>query len=451
MTISFKHDAMPLLRIALPLAVNGIVQSGVYFFETLFFAHVNEKTLAASALVGWLFGTIAVILFGTLSSINILIAHKHGAKNEVAIAGIVRDGIVMALILLIPAFLLLWNMSPIFLLFGQPQSIVILAQSYLHALAWGLLPNFILMAILEMILGLGNTRTIMIFTAFEVPLVILNSYILIFGKWGFPALGIAGAGWGMTLTYWLTMFILIFIVMTKASYRKYFSHIFNFKTKSYLLELFRIGLPMGIMYCFEVGFFFALTLIMGSIDSTILAANQIVLQYLGLLMSTMFSIAQAITVRMGHLLGAKEFQSAQRAHQVGIIISITFMSVVAIFYWFCPTLLIAVDFNIHDPVNFPIINMIKEFLFIAAFFQLFEAVRVAFFGSLRSLKDTNFTLLTSIISFWLIALPLGYWLIFNTPLGPKGLWLAMVLSAVLSVCLLSWRYQIKIRRYATLI
>lgn len=104
MNLSLKHDVTPLIKIALPLAVNGVVQSGIYFFETLFFAHVNQETLAAYALVGWLYGTIAVILFGAMSSINVLIAHKFGEQDDAGIKHIVRDGLLMALILLIPSF-----------------------------------------------------------------------------------------------------------------------------------------------------------------------------------------------------------------------------------------------------------------------------------------------------------------------------------------------------------
>lgn len=302
------------------------------------------------------------------------------------------------------------------------------------------------MAILEMILGLGNSRTLMMFTFLEVPMVITTSYILIFGKWGLPKLGIAGAGWGMTISFWVLMVILIIFVITKSQYRRYFTELTHFKSKNYLMELLRVGLPMGVMYSFEVGFFFALTLIMGSINNTVLAANQIVMQYLGLLMSVMFSISQAITVRMGHLLGARKYQDAQRTHQVGIFIAIIFMLSVAIVYLLAPNFMIAIDFNLNDPANTSIIQTIKEFLFYAAFFQIFEAVRIAFFGSLRSLKDTNFTLLTSIISFWGIALPLGIWLHRATSLGAKSFWLAMVISSFFSVFLLNWRFQKKMHR-----
>lgn len=443
----FINDLNPLLKLAVPLALTGIIQSSVFFFETLFLAHVDQQTLAAGALVSWLFGVLATILFGTLGSINILISHKHGANDDEGIKLIVRDGLLLAGLLTFPAFILFWNMSSIFLLFGQNPSVAILAQSYLHALAWGLLPNFIMIAILESIIGLGHAKVIMLFTILSVCLNIFFSFIFIFGKFGFPALGIAGAGWGMTITYWITVIGLISYVLLSNKYKKYFLHVLNVKKPSFLWELLQVGLPMGAMYCVEVAFFFALTLVMGSISSTLLAANQIALQYLGILMAVIFSIAQAITVRMGHLLGAKEVDAAKRAAYIGILIAASFMSMIAIVYWFFPSILISADLNVNDPKNLELVQDIKKFFMISAVFQIFEAMRISLFGALRALKDTHFTLLASIISFWGIALPLGYLLATYFHFGGIGLWCGMIIGASSSAVLLYWRFKSKIHRY----
>ncbi len=441
------NDLNPLLKLAVPLALTGIINSSVFFFETLFLAHVDQQTLAAGALVSWLFGVLATILFGTLGSINVLISHKHGANDDEGIKLVVRDGLLLAGLLTVPAFILFWNMSSIFLLFGQSPSIAILAQSYLHALAWGLLPNFIMIAILESIIGLGHAKVIMVFTVLSVCLNIFFSFVFIFGKFGFPVLVIAGAGWGMTISYWITGIVLASYVLLSNKYKKYFFHILNAKKQSFLWELLQVGVPMGAMYCVEVAFFFALTLVMGSISSRLLAANQIALQYMGTLMAVIFSIAQAITVRMGHLLGAKEVDAAKRAAYMGILMAASFMSVIAIFYWFFPSILISADFNVNDPKNLEIVQDIKKIFMISALFQIFEAMRISFFGALRALKDTRFTLLASIISFWCIALPLGYLLATYFHFGGVGLWCGMVLGAASSTLLLYRRFKSRLHRY----
>lgn len=444
---SIKNDAYPLLTLAVPLTLTGLVNSAVWFFETLFLAHVDQATLAAGSLVSWLFGVVAVIMFGIFSSINVLVALRYGENDHEKIRFIAKDGFVLAVLLTIPTFFLLRNMSPVFALFGQPQSVIVLATSYLDAVSWSVLTNFVIMVCLEVLIGIGHTRIIFLFTMLEVSLNIIFSYLLIFGKFGFPALGIAGAGWGITIGYWLAAFVLIIYLMSNKNYRSYFSYIFHFTKPSYLMELMQIGIPMGFMYCVEVAFFFVLTVCMGLLGTDMQAANQIALQYMGLCMSVMFALAQAVTVRMGHLLGAKDVLSARKVNGMGICLAVISMSLVAILYWFFPLALISLDLDIYNAASTEMIDEVKKLLAIGALFQLFEASRIVLFGSLRGLKDTKFTLLISIISFWFIALPIGYVLATYVKLGAAGYWWSMVMGAAFSVVLLQRRFNGRMKRY----
>ncbi|WP_419419213.1 MATE family efflux transporter [Legionella sp. D16C41] len=447
----FQGNLYPLLKLGLPLAATGLVQSGIFFFETLFLAHLGSDILAAGALVSWLSGTFAVIVFGLLSSINVLVSHKFGAKDYPGITKVIRDGLWLALILVLPSVLLFWNMATIFLWLGQKPNIVFLAKSYLHGLTFGILPNFIVTALLETITGLGQTKLVFKLSLVSVTSTIFLSFALIFGKFGLPALGIAGAGWSIALSNWLTLVILVSYLLINQENKPYFQKIFTFSKPVYLLELIRIGAPMGFMYCVEVGFFFVLTLIMGLFSSQILAANQVALQYLGALISIIFSIAQAITVRMGHLLGAGKRKAAEYAAYAGIFVSFIFMFFIGLVYWFVPTLLIGLDFNLYAAKNFTIIHYATQFLSLCAVFQLMEAVRIALFGALRSLRDTHFTLLISVISFWVISLPLGYFLATYFKLSGQGLWYGMIIGSSLSVLLLFQRFKTKIMNYASVV
>lgn len=444
---ALKNNVYPLLKLIIPLALTGLVQSAVWFFETIFLAHLSPETLAAGSLVSWAFGTVVVILFGTLSSINILVAHKYGAQDEQGILLVVRDGFWLAILLAIPTVLLFWNMSSLFALVGQSPAIVLLAKTYLHAMAWGILPNVIMIALLEVIMGLGHARLILVFSILSVSLTIFFSFSLIFGKFGLPMLGIAGAGWGLTISNWITVFFIGGYALTNRNYKRYFGYLLKPTKPSYFVELLHIGAPMGLMYCVEVAFFFALTLIMGLFGDLVIAANQIALQYLGTLMAVIFSTAQAITVRMGHLLGAGDKVAAEQSAYVGIFISMLFMLLVAICYWCFPTQLISLDFDINNPGNSEIVHFATQFLMVSALFQIFEAIRISLFGTLRALKDTRFTLFISILSFWGIALPVGYFMATRLDFGGVGLWWGMVVGAGFSVLLLLARFKSKIKHY----
>lgn len=442
-SLSIKSDFSPLLRLTIPLVLTNVIQSSMAFFENVFLARLGPQTLAAGALVAWFFATLIVILFGTFSAINILVSHKHGANDIAGISQVLRDGLALAIFCVVPIFLLVWHIAPFFLQLGQSAELVALATPYFHALAWGLLPKFILIVLLEVLLGLGHVRIISAFTLLTIPIYIFFSYVLIFGKLGFPMLGIAGAGWGMTIGDWLASSFFCIYVFSSKNYRAYLGSIFTFTKPSYLWEILHLGLPMGAMYCVEVGFFFAMALLMGLIGMHALAANQVAMQYLGPLMGTIFCIAQAMTVRMGHQLGAKQTASAERTAYMGILLAAVYMFMIAVFYWLFPEILISVDFNVHALENFETVQLAKDFIFVAAFFQVFEAIRIAFFGALRGLKDTRFTLLVSIMSFWGIAFPIGYVLSIRFKLGGIGFWWGMVVGAVFSVSLLYRRFRLK--------
>lgn len=442
-----KDNLYPLLKLAMPLVLTGSMQSSVFFFQTLFLAHLGQDSLAAGALVVWVFGTVYVILFGILSSINVLIAHRHGANDKEGISLIVRDGLWLAILLTFPAFLLFWNLSPLLALTGQNSTILNLSTSYLHAMAWGLFPSFIVLAVLEVMIGLGRGRHILIFNLILVCLNTFFNFLFIFGKLGFPKLGIAGAGWGMSVSNLITAILISTTVFLMKDYRIYFRKVLTLTKPSYLLELLRIGIPMGAMYCVEVAFFLTVMLLMGRFGSQFLAANQITMQYAGLFVSVIFSTAQAITVRMGHLLGAGDVRSARQTCTIGVYISVGFMLIIAILYCVYPTSLLSIDINVDDPINASLVYHAKQFMMIAAVFQIFEAIRISFFGALRALKDTHFTLLISIVCFWGIALPIGYVLATRFYLEGTGLWWGMALSAMVGVVLLYYRFNAKIKNY----
>ena len=443
----YLNDVVPLLWLSIPLIFTGLIESSVSFFSTFFLAHLGHQELAAGALVNWLFATLMVILWGTLTAVSVLVAQKHGAKDDKSVSYILRDGLLLSLILVVPAFFLLWYISPVLAWMGQSPSVVLLAQAYLHGLAWGLLPDFITLVLLQFIIGLGHTRTSMVFTFCWVPVTIACNYLLVFGKFGLAKLGISGIGWGTSLSYWITSFWLIGYVLLKPSYRQYIKQIKPILKPVFVKELLIVGIPMGAMYCIEVGFFLMLSLLMGLQGSQQLAANQITLQYLGFFIAIVFSIAQAITVQMGHKLGDNKFISAARASYAGIFLSLALMLCVALCYWIIPNKLISVDLDFNNPNNANIINYVKQFLMVCAFFQILEAIRIALFGALRALKDTHFTLFASIISFWGIALPAGYVFAHYLKFGGIGFWLGAVVSALCSSSLLAWRFQMKMQQY----
>jgi MATE family multidrug resistance protein len=435
-----------LLKLSIPLILMGFVESSVGFFSTIFLAHLGPQELAAGAVVSRTFVTLMVVVWGALCSISIVVAQKYGAKDHQGIAQVLYDGLFLSILCVIPASLLLWNISPILLLTGQDPATVALAQKYMRGLVWSFFPDFTGLVLVQLLIGLGHTRASVVYALFWVPLNIGANYIFMFGKFGFPAWGIAGIGWGTTVSYWISTIVLLVYFLIIPEYRQYLQGIWSYRPRL-LGELCLIGIPIGIMYCVELAFFLALTLLMGHLGSEMLGANQIVLQYLMQLATAVFAIAQAVTVRIGHSLGARDIHTAKLTGEVGVLIAVALMGLAAIVYWFFPLQLISLDLSVQDPKNALIISYTKQFLIIAAIFQVIEGTRIILFGALRGFNDTRFTLLTSIVSFWFVALPIGYGFgtFFNR--GGVGLWWGMVLGAICGVMILYYRLQFKINQY----
>lgn len=434
-----------LILLALPLVGSGVVEISVGFFSTFFLAHLNQQALAAGALVAWLFSTIMVIVWGTLSAVSTLASRYYGEQNHQKISGVLRDGLVLATSLALPAMLLLWNISPILLLLGQKPEIVKLATPYLHGLAWAIVPDFIICVLLHFVSGLGRTKINFIFSLMWVPLNIFLNYALMFGKLGLPNMGIGGIGWGTAIAYWIMTIGFIIYLCVSPAYKKYRLTNAAKLNWSNFKELLNVGLPLGLMYCVEIGYFLVVSLMMGRISADTLDANQITLQYLWLFSMVTFCMAQAITIRMGHTIGAGDLNMAERAAYIGIACGLIFMVGVALIYWCVPNVLIGFDFDLHNPKNQTIVMLAKQFLALAAIFQILEAIRFGAFGALRALKDTRFTMYASIFIFWILAIPIGYIAAFQFHLHGNGIWWAMIFSQVIGAIIMIWRYRVKIR------
>lgn len=443
---TFYYESKTLLILSIPLIMSGIIDTSVGFFSNIFLAHLGAESLAAGALVNWVFTTLMVIIWGTLSAITTLVARYYGAKKINEISYVFYAGLSLALVLMLPAMLLLWNLSPLFLFFGQAPATVKLAQFYLHGLTWAIIPDFIITVLLQFVAGLGRTKINLTFSFLFVPLSIFFNYSLMFGKFGFPDLGIAGIGWGAALTFWIiTLGFSVYFCFSK-NYRIYFKLPHWKKIIPQLHEIFQVGLPLGMTYFFEVGFFLAMSIFMGRINADTLSANQITLQFFWLFSIVTFALAQGITIRVGHSVGQNNKTAVNNATYVGIFYATAFMLLIAIIYWGFPEKLIAIDFNIHDINNKNIVILAKEFLSLAALVQLFEAPRFALFGALRGLKETRFTLFTSVLVFWVIALPLGA-IGLSYGFSAYGIWWATILAEIIGIFLLVWKYRRIIEQY----
>jgi MATE family multidrug resistance protein len=441
-----RRDLSTIIHLAMPLAGSAIVQSSVGFFATVFLAKLGITEIAAGAVVSRLFAALMVIVWGLLAAVNILIAHQRGAKDQQAITLVLRDGLLLALLISTPAFLLFRNAAAILTWLGQPVAIVELSQQYLHSLSWSIWPDFINLVFLQYLIGQARVRAYTFFLLIAVPTNLLANYLLIFGKWGLPALGIAGLGWGTTISYWVCTTGMIIYLYWHREHKQHMQNIWQLNPPFYLAKIVKLGLPMGTMYCFEIMFFLTLTLLMGRISEQTLAANQITLQFVSQFSNITFAIAQAVTLHASHQVGAGALLTVKGARNAGMMIALIFTTITALIYWGIPTSLIRLDIDPRLLANQAIVIEAKTLFAIAAVFQIIEAFRIIIFSALQALKDTTYPLFISIISFWLIALPLGYIFANLFQWQGAGYWWAMVIGVGCSSLLLQLRFRYQLQQ-----
>lgn len=431
----------PLFILALPLMLGEIVDASFNFIATMLSAHLGVQELAAGGLVTTLFITIMIFMWGVLISISPLISQRHGAKDHSGIARVLRDGLILATLLSIPAMLLIWNMAPILLFFGQKLITINMARQYLHTLTFAVLPDFWSVVLLQFVIGLGKTRLALLFNAIKVPISLILGYTFMFGKFTMPKLGIAGLGIGITVGMWIATLMLLLYIVFHSKLRRYL--IMHSSTREhYLWEILRTGLPIAGMLCIEIGFFTAMSLIMGRIDSHVLAANQIVTQFVGFFTVIIsFCYAQAVGIRVGYLLGKQDLSKVNAVTYAGLCMALSFMLIVAISYWIFPRYLISIDLDPHKINNHIIVNQASKFMMIAGFVQLFETARIVLFGALRGLGETHFSMGVSLFIFWIVAFPLGLIFTFTFGLGGIGMWLGMAIGTSCGAILLWWKLQ----------
>ncbi|NDH09038.1 MAG: MATE family efflux transporter [Gammaproteobacteria bacterium] len=428
-----------LLTLMIPLIFIGLVAGIIYFMNNIFLAHLNPTSFAAGGLVGWLYSVFFVIIYGILGSLNVLVSHEYGQKNIRNITHILRDGFICALLLAVPSFILFWNIADLFLWLGQAEEVVYLARPYLHALAIGILPNLFVISILETLIGVGHIRTVFQITLVSVVLTVCFSYAFIFGQFGFPMLGVAGAGWGITCGSVATMIFVVGYIYFDKPYQSYMLAAFNLQKPSFIYDILKIGFPIGLMYFIEVGFFFVMSILVGQLGHEYLAANQVALQYVGMMVGVLFNLTQGITVRIGHLLGGGGKKEILYTIGIGVIFSVLLVLLIALINVIKPQLLISIDFDVHDSKNILLISYAKTYISFAMFFLFFQAVRLSLFAALRAYKDTIFLFWASLITVWFVALPLGHYLAHSANFGVEGYWIGMIIAGIFSCFLFSWR------------
>jgi multidrug resistance protein, MATE family len=436
-----RRDLLPTLRLAWPVIVAELGWMFMGVVDTLMVGPIGAEAIGAVGLGSILYFSAAIFGMGMLLGLDTFVSQSYGAGNLRECHRWLRDGIHLAVLATVPLMAITFGMVAAMPVIGLHPDVQALTAPYVTIVAWGSLPLLLYAAFRRYLQALGMVWPVMI------TLVVANlvnagaNWVLIYGKLGLPAMGIAGAAWATNLGRLFMAVSLLLVILRHEHAHKVglFDVPFLRVEWDRLARLFRLGAPAATQLMAEVGVFGAVAALAGRIDPIALAAHQVALNLASVTFMVPLGLASAGAVRVGHAIGRRSVEAAASAGGAVIALALGFMSASAILFIVCAEPLARL-FTDDPAVIATGILLIR----VAAAFQLFDGLQVVATGALRGLGDTRTPMFTNLVGHWLIALPIAAIGGFTLGYGVVGLWVGLCVGLTLvGLFLLAvWRRRI---------
>lgn len=429
-------------KLAMPLVASEVIYALNGFMATVMVAHLGKEQLAANALVWSIY--IAVILFfiGMLCAVGVMVAQSFGAKDDLGISICFKQGLILAVIFAVPMMIIMWCI-PIVLVWAKQDPVVINhAKPFFYSLAWVMLPQNVGVVMHQFLVGINRPKLVLFMCILAVPIEIFFYYAFLFGKFGLPKLGLPGIGYGLAVSnFVLSLFLICNLYFSKGlKIYSLFDKWWRIEYK-FLAEMFRVGLPLGFMWCSEVLFFAVVAMMMGTFGVTVLAAYQISYQYLMIALIILFALNQSVSVRVGNEVGRNNRDQLKLTVVVNMLIGFSLISMFSISYIVAPEFVMRLDID-PNAANFQAVaREAVKFFPIVGIFLITDCVRLVTCGALRGLKDTHFQMYISLFGFWVIAFPCSYLLAFKYGFGGVGIWWGVVFGLFITGIMFLIRFK----------
>jgi len=420
--------------------------SFVQFADNIMVGQLGTAELAAVSL-GNSFVFIAMSLgIGFSTAITPLVAEADGAGNRADGKSALKHGLVLCTLLGISLFALILLSKPMMYFMDQPPEVVTLAIPYLDLVAFSLVPLIMFQAFKQFSEGLSQTKYPMYATILANVVNIIVNYLLIFGSFGFPKMGIIGAAIG-TLAARIIMLVFLWVLLNKKKKFKEYVTGFNMRTieQKVIRKIIELGFPSALQMFFEVAIFTAAIWLSGVLGKNPQAANQIALNLSSMTFMFGMGLGVAAMIRVGNQKGLRNFRELRRIAQsifvLTLLLEIVFAALfLACRHWF-PTLYLDVDDLANQADNTMVIGMAAQLLLVAAFFQISDGLQVVILGALRGLQDVKIPTFITFIAYWLIGFPICFYLGLFTELKSTGIWIGLLSGLTASAIMLYIRFD----------
>ena len=441
------------LRLAYPVILGMLGHTLIGIVDNFMVGNLGSTELAAVSL-GNSFIFIGMSLgIGFSTAITPLIAEADAEKDEKKIRTTFHHGLLLCTILGISIFILIVLSKPIMRLMNQPEAVVDLAAPYIDWVAFSLIPVVIFQGYKQFADGLSQTKYSMYAIYLANVVHVFFNYVLIYGIWGFPKLGILGAALGTVISRIMMVVFMHYIMRNNAAFKRYFKN-FTFKEirKSILTKIINLGFPSAMQMLFEVTLFTAAIWLSGSLGKNSQAANQIALTLASSTFMVAMGFSVAAMIRVSHTKGMKDYKQlitvARSIFLLAIIVEIFFGLVFVVFHNYLPHLFLNMSDSKQAMDNAAIIEIASKLLLVAAVFQISDGIQVVVLGALRGLQDVKIPMYITFVAYWVVGFPISYYLGKHTDLGATGIWIGLLAGLTAAALFLYIRFARLTKRLA---
>jgi len=440
-TTEFSYN----VRLAFPVILGMLGHTLIGIVDNFMVGNLGSTELAAVSL-GNSFIFIGMSLgIGFSTAITPLIAEADAEKDDKKIRTTFHHGLLLCTILGIAIFIMIVLAKPIMRLMNQPEAVVDLAAPYIDWVAFSLIPVIIFQGYKQFADGLSQTKYSMYAIYLANVVHIFFNYVLIYGVWGFPKLGILGAALGTVISRIMMVIFMHYILRQNAAFKRYFKN-FTFKEirKSILKKIINLGLPSAMQMLFEVTLFTAAIWLSGSLGKNSQAANQIALTLASSTFMVAMGFSVAAMIRVSNAKGMKDYKQlitvARSIFLLAIFVETFFGLIFVIFHNYLPHLFLNMSDALQQLDNTEIIFIASKLLLVAAVFQISDGIQVVVLGALRGMQDVKIPMYITFVAYWIVGFPISYYLGRHTELGATGIWIGLLAGLTAAALFLYIRF-----------
>ena len=442
----FRRNFGSVLALALPIIGSNLAQSSTHLADAVMLGWYGVDALAAGVLGSTIFMIIFIVGSGFAIAAISLAANAEGGGLTWRVRRIVRMSwwitMLFAVLMVVP----MWNAGALMVAFGQEPHIAALTGEYMRIAMWGLFPALTIGVMRSFFLALVRPQIVFWATATGASINALANYALIFGNWGAPELGLRGAAVASVASQSISLGLMLIYLNATSGFRSYslLRKIWR-PDWSEFKSVFQLGWPISATLFAEVGFFSLSAVMMGWIDTATLAAHGIALQIASIVFMVYLGFSNASTVLVGRAAGRRDIEELKSsARKVLILTLIMVCATVAAFVAF-PETLVGAFLDRTDAASADVLRIGIVLVYLAAVFQLADALQVIALGLLRGLNDTRVPMVIAGVSYAIVGFPSSYLLGFVFDLKGPGVWAGFIIALGLAAVLLFRRFSIKLK------